>query len=160
MAKSGVTGGAETRAALKALRAALGAPLNEASKRAVEPMAEAAKDLLKRNGSVKAGRLYRIITVVRNRKRSSALRPVYEVGPDGSDPAYREAHLVEFGTAPHFQPELNRMHPGARPKPFMRPAFEQNKEGAVKIFADTIGPAIEKQADRLARRAAKKAAKK
>lgn len=160
MARSSVTGGPELRAALKALRSALSAPLNEASKRAMEPMAEEAKALLKRNGSVQSGRLYRIITVVRNRKRSSALRPVYEVGPDGSDPAYREAHLVEFGTAPHFQPELNRMHPGARPKPFMRSAFEQNKEGAVKIFADTIGPAIEKQADRLARRAAKKAAKK
>lgn len=156
MAKSSVTGGAETRAALKALRAALTGPLNAASKRACEPMVEAAKERLKANGSVKAGRLYRIITVKRNGKRSRPLQPVYEVGPSGDDPAYREAHLVEFGTAAHWQPKKKRMHPGAAAKPFLRPAFDAEKETAVKVFADSIGPAIERQAERLARRAAKR----
>lgn len=37
------------------------------------------------------------------------------------------AHLVEYGTAPHFQPGLGIMHPGARPHPFARPAFEETK---------------------------------
>jgi hypothetical protein len=40
--------------------------------------------------------------------------------------AKKLAHLVEFGTAPHFQPRFRRgfAHPGARPRPFFRPAFE------------------------------------
>jgi hypothetical protein len=41
--------------------------------------------------------------------------------------ARKIAHLVEFGTAPHEQPRRGIMHPGARPKPFFRPAFEGNK---------------------------------
>ncbi|WP_133121922.1 hypothetical protein [Pleomorphomonas carboxyditropha] len=156
MAKSSVTGGAETRAALKALRSALAGPLNTASKRACEPMLDEAKARLAANGSRKSGRLYKILIIKRNGKRSRPLTPVYEIGPDGSDPAYREAHLVELGTAPHWQPKKKRMHPGAAAKPFLRPAFDAEKETAVKVFADTIGPAIEAQAARLARRAAKK----
>lgn len=39
------------------------------------------------------------------------------------------AHLVEFGTAPHFQPKFKGgfMHPGARAQPFFRPAFDTKK---------------------------------
>lgn len=50
--------------------------------------------------------------------------------------ARKIAHLVEFGTAPHWQPNFRGgwMHPGARPKPFLRPAFEQHKGGAATIF--------------------------
>jgi hypothetical protein len=35
----------------------------------------------------------------------------------------RTAHLTEWGTQPHFQPKLNRMHPGAAPHPFFWPAM-------------------------------------
>lgn len=45
--------------------------------------------------------------------------------------ARKIAHLVEYGTAPHFQPKRNRMHPGARPYPFFRPAFESKKQDVV-----------------------------
>lgn len=41
--------------------------------------------------------------------------------------ARKIAHLVEFGTAPHWQPRRKIMHPGARPYPFFRPAFEETK---------------------------------
>lgn len=44
------------------------------------------------------------------------------------------AHLVEFGTAPHWQPKRNRLHPGARPKPFATPAFEETKDDAVALL--------------------------
>lgn len=46
--------------------------------------------------------------------------------------ARKIAHLVEFGTAPHAQPRRGIMHPGARPFPFFRPAFEATKETTVR----------------------------
>lgn len=51
--------------------------------------------------------------------------------------ARKIAHLVEFGTWPHWQPRRfgGMMHPGARPKPFFRPAFEAEKGPALNIFA-------------------------
>lgn len=49
--------------------------------------------------------------------------------------ARKIGHLVEFGTAPHWQPRRGIMHPGARPKPFFRPAFEENKNSAGSIVA-------------------------
>lgn len=40
------------------------------------------------------------------------------------------AHLIEFGTAPHVQPRFKKgfSHPGARPRPFFRPAFDSKKD--------------------------------
>lgn len=50
------------------------------------------------------------------------------------------AHLVEFGTAPHWQPNWRGgwMHPGARPKPFFRPAFEEKKQDVATIFGQRM----------------------
>lgn len=45
--------------------------------------------------------------------------------------ARKIAHLVEYGTAPHYQPRRGVMHPGARPYPFFRPAFESTKRETV-----------------------------
>lgn len=44
-------------------------------------------------------------------------------------------HLVELGTAPHFQPHRKVLHPGARPYPGMAPAFESRKEETVTTLA-------------------------
>lgn len=49
--------------------------------------------------------------------------------------ARKIAHFVEFGTAPHWQPRRGIMHPGARPFPFFRPAFESEKGPTVKRFS-------------------------
>jgi hypothetical protein len=48
--------------------------------------------------------------------------------------ARKIAHLVEFGTAPHFQPNFGGgfNHPGAAPHPFFRPAFEATKDQVAK----------------------------
>lgn len=40
-------------------------------------------------------------------------------------------------------------------QPFMRPAWEANKDGALKIIKDELGTEIEKSAARLARKAAR-----
>lgn len=44
--------------------------------------------------------------------------------------ARKLAHLVEFGTAPHFQQNFKGgfHHPGSSPRPFFRPAFESTKD--------------------------------
>lgn len=61
------------------------------------------------------------------------------------------AHLVEFGTARHWIKPKSRKslflaglfkeavdHPGARPKPFLRPAFDGKAQAAIQAMADYI----------------------
>lgn len=47
--------------------------------------------------------------------------------------ARKIAHLVEYGTAPHYQPNFKGgfHHPGAAAHPFFRPAFESTKSDVV-----------------------------
>lgn len=67
-----------------------------------------------------------------------------EIHVGTSDPA---GVLQEFGT---FKEPA---------QPFMRPAWEGNKDNALKIIGDQLGTEIEKSAARLARKAARLAAK-
>lgn len=68
------------------------------------------------------------------------------------------AHLVEFGTARHWIKPKNRKslfvaglfkevidHPGARPKPFMRPAFDGKWRQAIDAMADYIRTRLPKE---------------
>lgn len=68
------------------------------------------------------------------------------------------AHLVEFGTARHWIKPKNRKslfvaglfkevidHPGARPKPFMRPAFDGKWRAAIDAMADYIRARLPKE---------------
>lgn len=74
----------------------------------------------------------------------------------GSSPS-RYAHLVEFGTAPHIIKPNNAEalailssgkvvdevnHPGSRPHPFLRPAFEMNRTAAFTVMSRTLGEFI------------------
>lgn len=45
-------------------------------------------------------------------------------------------HLVEFGTKPHMAGP--RMHPGAKPKPFMRAAFFATHAAALEMFRQRL----------------------
>lgn len=96
-----------------------------------------------------------------------------------AEPAFY-AHLVEFGTKPHALgegsirvrrstrtvngrrqvielgpgPQHGRMHPGARPKPFLRPAWDANKQNCLGIMRDTIKAEVDKELGKvLAKRA-------
>ena len=75
-------------------------------------------------------------------------------------------HLVEFGTAPHILvPEGESMyihgsgvwvsgpirHPGAAPRPFLRPAIEAVTPRAADIMANDFKKRVPKVRDRLAR---------
>jgi HK97 gp10 family phage protein len=68
------------------------------------------------------------------------------------------AHLVEYGTRPHAigkGSQLERttastkgrqtglMHPGAKAQPFLRPAFDSNKQNAERIIQDELTKAVE-----------------
>lgn len=68
------------------------------------------------------------------------------------------AHLVEFGTARHWIKPKNRKslflagvfkelidHPGARAKPFMRPAFDAKSRAAIDAMADYIRTRLPKE---------------
>lgn len=52
--------------------------------------------------------------------------------------AKKLAHLVEYGTAPHWQPGLKFMHPGARAQPFARQAFEETKDEVVASVGKNV----------------------
>ena len=74
----------------------------------------------------------------------------------------RYAHLVEFGTKTHPEPRKgkkskgpmfidnsgklywNVIHPGAKPHPFMRPAFENNHAKALAKMTDKYNKILEK----------------
>lgn len=73
--------------------------------------------------------------VVAVRENKSALRKVLWVS--FRKRARKLAHLVEFGTAPHFQPNFKGgfQHPGAEPHPFFRPAYESTKGDVVMSLA-------------------------
>lgn len=102
----------------------------------------------KANVPVKSGALRDSIKVrVRNKKDRWRLKGSVVAG---NKTAYY-AHMVEFGTAAHLIKPKNRKslffagvmrelveHPGATPKPFMRPAFDAAAAAAINAFADKV----------------------
>lgn len=77
----------------------------------------------------------------------------------------RHAHLVEFGTRMHYEPRSSKrsgkkkkvmfikesgeffwnvIHPGAKPHPFMRPAFDENAGKAIDRMAKLYNRRLEK----------------
>ena len=61
--------------------------------------------------------------------------------------ALPHAHLVEFGTVK------------MQPQPFMRPAWDAEKDNVLQVIKDELGGEITAAAQRLARKAARQAAK-
>lgn len=132
----GVYGGAKVASAFRQRAKTLTAPKVRAIRHmALEPMLEAAKTHIVMNGSVHRGILLDGMKIVDGAGRTSV------IGATGK--AIPIAHLVEFGTAPHWQPNRHVMHPGARPKPFLRPAFEEMKGEVVAVFARELGSLLQ-----------------
>jgi len=72
------------------------------------------------------------------------------------------AHMVEFGTARHFIKPKNRKslfvagllresvdHPGAKKKPFMRPAVDGKADAAVEAIGDYLKQRIPNELDKV-----------
>lgn len=67
--------------------------------------------------------------------------------------SFGEVHVGSTrGSAAHFQEYGTANHP---PRPYLRPAWEATKQGALKILERELGNEIEKAATRLARKRAK-----
>lgn len=157
MARRGkVTGYRETARALKQLARLQERPIGDASRFSLQPVLRDAKANLGsttpinyagKPGGVQFGGLKKSLGI-RKVKKVQGQQVKYHVTPTGR--GVGKAHLVEFGTEPHFQPKRNVMHPGARPFPFLTPAFEQNSTKVIDRFGKAYGPALERQASRLA----------
>lgn len=138
--KAGVYGAKGVKSAFRQLASAAKRPVAEASRFALQPILKAAKANTTHSSVKKA--------LVLKQGKAPKDRVVYDVGGDPKNPDYRLLHLLEFGTDEH---PVN--HPGTAPQPFLTPAFEEHGAEAIKRFGEKIGPAMEKQAAKLAKKA-------
>jgi HK97 gp10 family phage protein len=107
-------------------------------RRAATPIRNSAKA----KAPVESGDLKRSIRVTTTSKRGSTTGKVESKLP--------YAHLVELGTDPHWQDRKLKhekkkrrwRHPGARPKPFLRPAFDEHRQEAINIARHELRTAI------------------
>lgn len=130
--------------------------------------AKAAKSNLRQNGSVDSGELERSVRV-RFKRQSERFGFIRSYVLAGSKKAFY-AHWVEYGTATFYTgngrtvggayeitPKVagslllggllrdSVMHPGIRPKPFMRPAVDENFDTAVNRVAEYLRKRIPKE---------------
>ena len=153
MAKSQVKGHKQVARSLRSMMR-MQRPVGEASRYALKPVLDDAKANLaapkagRPSGNIITGELIASMKIRQLKKTKSETQTVVAA----TDKGIKKAHLVEFGTDPHWQPKRGVMHPGARPFPFLTPAFYKN-EGTVKDrMSDRLVVAIENQAKRLNRR--------
>lgn len=145
--RAGVYGGKELQAALRAMAKTYGRPVNEASRFAMQPVLKAAKANTRHESVRKA------LVLKRDTKAPKDVI-THAVGGDPKNPDYRLLHLLEFGTEPHINAGQfpGTRHPGTAAQAFLTPAWESEGAKAIKRFGEKLGPAIEKQAARLARK--------
>lgn len=113
-------------------------------KQVLEPMAEAARQGVAQD---RTGALRASIGITSGR-------------PKGRN--YKRQDRIEVHMGPGQQPqgiqeEFGNRHQG--PRPFMRPAWEKEKHGALDSLAGVLGEEIDKAAQRAARKAARLAKK-
>lgn len=161
-----LTGFKELEAALSNLGGAVGKRVARAAlKKAAEPMRDKAKSL----APVKTGAL-RDSIIIGSRLDGRQMRSLKKLSKDQRaavemfiGPSYlkdakgRHGHLVEFGTAPHLNGGnfKGSRHPGTAPQPFMRPAWDSEKEPTVERLRGLLWDVIDRAAKREARRKAK-----
>lgn len=150
MADLTIQGLAELHKALQDLPVKLEKKILRGALRAgAKVMADAAKS----NVPVKSGALRKSIRLSAKTKRGRVTATVKA----GNAQAFY-AHMVEFGTAAHriapkkadalatpAGPRKSIEHPGAKPKPFMRPALDGAAEAAVQAAAEYARGRITKE---------------
>lgn len=135
--RSKVTGDRELIARMKLISSAVaGRPLDQLCGETLDPMKVEtianARVLRQPGTNPKGGHLDQGVVVARVLSKGKGYRRFWL---SFRNRARYIAHLVEYGTAPHFQPRRGIMHPGARQKPFIRPAFDSKGPEALKIFS-------------------------
>lgn len=110
----------------------------QARRDGLQPLVGAARAQLAANGSNKTYKLSQALGIVSKDAVTSS------AGPIRGKKHASVGHLVEFGTAPHWQPNRfgGTMHPGARAKPFMRPAYDMTKAQIVTRAGQSLIQAI------------------
>lgn len=145
---SKVTGFRETARALRRVAQFPRKQVGQASRKALQPMLRDAKANLRKNRSYHRGVLFRSMKI-RALKAGTAMAQ-WVIAPTGRGVGI--AHLVEAGTRAHWQPKRGVMHPGARPFPFLEPAFFANDDVAVAIMAKELGAGLISYASQVAYR--------
>ena len=158
-----VEGGLEIAAALKELGdpRAVRTSLRRALRDAAQPMLEAAKGKvpvdkgdLKRSIKMAAAKGEKLDgdsfgVVIGIDSNEQPARQVVRKTRSGKSATYRDPGVAGAG------PIIEFGRPGVAAKPFMRPAFDAEGEKTIQRFGATAGPAIEKQAAKLARKRSK-----
>lgn len=144
MASSGVRGGAQVAGVLRTLARGLDDNhLREIRRDALRPMQLSARQNFAANGSFKTGVIPGDIEIVDTGRHQTSL------GMTGM--GAKLGHIIEMGAAPHEQPNRGTYHPGTEPKPFMRPAYDEQRDHVMR----KAGEAIATQLLRIARAARK-----
>ncbi|MBU4529177.1 MAG: hypothetical protein KUA43_18040 [Hoeflea sp.] len=145
--RAGVFGAKRVSSAFRQMSKLYGRPVDEASRFALQPILKGAKANTE-HASVK-----KALTLKKDRKAPKT-QPSHLVGGDPKNPDYRLLHLLEFGTEPHVNAGrfAGTQHPGTTAQPFLTPAYEAHGNEAIKRFGQKMGPAVEKQAARLAKK--------
>jgi len=123
-----IKGDRRLRANLARMKQFKKSEINPLMATALEPLRETTESnarVLRNPGNPRGGHLDQGVVAAPVPTVSAATRTTWWVS--FARRARKIAHLVEFGTAPHAQPRRGIMHPGARPKPFFRPAFDSTK---------------------------------
>lgn len=142
---SKVSGHRQTAQSLRALAKLFSRPISEAQRKSLRPVLNSWRKNLRSGGSVKRGVLIKSTTIRTPKSKPGTKRALVTASGKGR----YVAHLVEFGTDPHWQPKLRRQHPGAKANPALTRAYEEHKTGVLEDFRKEIIPAIERQAARL-----------
>ncbi len=138
MARNILRGDAQLRRALKGIPLVTAAGLDGVIRESLEPMRRQtslnALRLRQPGGTPEGGHLDQGVVV---RKVDGRGRSQRKFWVSFTKRARYLAHLVEFGTRPHFQPNRRGgiMHPGATAKPFFAPAFESTKSETVATLS-------------------------
>lgn len=151
-ARAIVSGDKEIRANLRAVRAAVGGRTMDADiVTSLEPMREqTAENAYKHRQphNPPGGHLDEGVVIAKRNSRGPLYR---EFWVTFKGRARKLAHLLEFGTAPHPQPNRGIFHPGARAFPFFRPAFEETKQEVALTLGQRVWGRISGAVKRVSR---------
>lgn len=144
-----IEGGKQVEEALKALGSKVAKSI---SNKALRQGANILKEEMKAQVPVRSGALKKSIKVKKNSFDRDTKAQTYTIGPTGKVAFI--ARFIEYGTSTHkikvgkmrvlansksgqiFGKEIN--HPGLKPKPFIRPAFDSKKGTAVDKVTEVI----------------------
>lgn len=149
-----ITGDKELERALRVLGRGLpNSAVDRSAKSAAKPMVDDAKmraRMHRQPKRPKGGHIDENLKFLR-RKDSSKSKRGFVFGAIGR----RKSILtwLEFGTRPHWQPRRfgGYMHPGARPFPVMRPAFDAHADKTIDRFGREIWKEVERMVFRVNR---------